>query len=360
MLVSRFSKIKLPGVIKIIMKALILAGGAGTRLYPLTINTPKPIVPIVNQPFLFRQIQSLKNAGIKDIILSTNYKPSVIEKTLGDGSSYGVNLRYLVEPLPMGTAGAYKFAESYLTTTTIVLNGDILTDLDLRTVLEQHKKYLAITTIVLAEVENPSAFGLVESSKDNKILRFLEKPKSDEIYAISTKTINAGIYIMEPQVLDYIPAGKNYSFEYHLFPDMLERSLNLRAFVLKNSYWLDIGTPEHYLQAHHDLLIGKVKNFQRESNPVLQISNSAEIDEYSCIANGCIIKSKAKIINSVIGKNVVIEENSIVQDSVIWSGTKIDSSAKVLNSIIGYNCYIGKNVVVKKNSVLGDKTIFDP
>lgn len=341
------------------MQALILAGGYGTRLRPLTINIPKSIVPIGNQPFLFRQIQLLKSAGVTDIILSTGYQPLAIEKALGDGSNYGVNLRYLVEPFPMGTAGAYKFAESFLTTTTLVLNGDILTDIDLLTVLKQHKKHLAAITVVLVEVENPSAYGLVETGKDYKILRFLEKPKPDEIHQINHKTVNAGIYIIEPSVLDYIPANENYSFEYQLFPDLLKRNTNFRGFIAKDNYWLDIGTPERYLQAHHDLLMGKIKNFQVESNSFLQIPDSAEIDEYSCIANYCIIKPGAKIINSVIGKDVIIEENSVVQNSVIWSGTKVDSYAKVLNSIVGNDCHIGRNAIVNKNSVLGDKTIVD-
>src|SRR5438046_3148030 len=144
------------------MQALILAGGQGTRLRPLTINIPKPIVPVGNQPFLLRQIQSLKAAGVTDITLSTGYQPLAIKKALGDGSRYGVHLRYLVEPAPMGTAGAYKFAERFLKTSTVVLNGDILTDIDLRTVTEQHERYSAAATIVLTRVENPSAYGVVE------------------------------------------------------------------------------------------------------------------------------------------------------------------------------------------------------
>jgi NDP-sugar pyrophosphorylase family protein len=183
------------------MQALILAGGQGTRLRPLTINIPKPNVPIGNQPFLLRQIQSLKSAGITDITLSTGYQPSAIEKALGDGSEFGVNLRYLVEPVAMGTAGAYKFAERFLETTTVVLNGDILTDIDLRGVIERHKKHNAAATIVLTEVENPSVYGVVEIDEDQRVLRFLEKPKPDDISNININTINAGIYILEPQIL---------------------------------------------------------------------------------------------------------------------------------------------------------------
>ncbi len=181
------------------MQALILAGGQGTRLRPLTVNTPKPIVPIGNQPFLLRQIESLKAADVSDITLSLNYQPSAIQQVLGDGSQFGVKLRYLIEPAPMGTAGAYKFADEYLKTATIVLNGDILTDLDLQTVVEQHQNASATATIVLTRVDNPAAYGLVEIAADNQVLRFLEKPNSAEIADLKIDTINAGIYILEPE-----------------------------------------------------------------------------------------------------------------------------------------------------------------
>lgn len=339
------------------MQALILAGGQGTRLRPLTNNTPKPIVPIGNQPFLLRQIQLLKSAGVTDITLSTGYQPSAIEEALGDGSDYGVQLRYLVEPLPMGTAGAYKFAEKFLKLTTVVLNGDILTDIDLQTVAEQHKEYAATATIVLTRVENPSVYGVVEVGEDNKVLRFLEKPKPDEIRGTNIDTINAGIYILEPRVLNYIPGGENYSFEYQLFPDLLERKEKFYAFLSSDNYWLDIGTPERYLQAHYDLLSGRIKNFQVDKDRNFQMSADAGIDDKSCIADECVIKSGARIINSVLGKDVIIAENTTVQNSVIWSGTKISSETRVSDSIIGRDCNIGKNVRVGSGSVLADKTI---
>src|SRR6266852_1058390 len=197
------------------MQALILAGGKGTRLRPLTVYTPKPIVPICNRPFLLYQIDTLRRAGVTDITLSLSYQPEKIEQQLGDGSKFGVKLKYTVEPQPMGTAGAYKFAEDLIREPTVVFNGDILTDLDLKTVIRQHKDRNAIATIVLAPVDNPSSYGLVETAEDGRVLRFLEKPKADEI---TVNTINAGTYVLEPQILDLIPAGQNHSFEYGLFP----------------------------------------------------------------------------------------------------------------------------------------------
>ena len=162
----------------------------------------------------------------------------------------------------MGTAGAYKFAEEFLQTSTIVLNGDILTDIDLKEVCRFHEKHSATATIVLTPVENPAAYGLVEVGADDRVLRFLEKPKPEEISRLKINTINAGIYVLEPKVLSYIPKNENYSFEYQLFPALLEKAENFRAFIAEDNYWLDIGTPQRYLQAHYDLLNGRIKNLR--------------------------------------------------------------------------------------------------
>ncbi|MGI8542970.1 MAG: sugar phosphate nucleotidyltransferase [Aridibacter sp.] len=339
------------------MQAVILAGGFGTRLRPLTLNTPKPIVPIGNQPFLLRQINALKKAGSNEIILSLNYQPTAIKEVLGDGSNFGVNLKYVVEPAPMGTAGAYKFTGKHLHTTTIVLNGDILTDIDLQTVIENHEKNEAIATIVLTRVENPSAYGLVETGENGRILRFLEKPKPEEIKKLNINTINAGIYILEPEVLELIPEDEKYSFENQLFPKLLERKGKFYSYTAEDDYWIDIGTHRRYLQAHYDLLSGKIKNFKINRNNNYQSSASAEIDDKSCLANGCRIGSDVKIINSVLGENVIVEDGAVIRNSIIWKGTKIGSQAKISGSIIGLDCSIGKNVSVADSSVLGDKTI---
>ncbi|MEK7725295.1 MAG: NDP-sugar synthase [Acidobacteriota bacterium] len=339
------------------MQALILAGGEGTRLRPLTLNTPKPIVPIANQPFLLRQIDLLKKVGITDIILSLNYQPSAIEKVLGDGSEFGVDLRYLIEPAPLGTAGAYKFAEEFLDTATIVLNGDILTDIDLQYVVDQHRKLNSIATIVLTPVENPAAYGLVELGNNFEVLRFVEKPKAEEIATLNLNTINAGIYIFEPNILNLIPKDEKYSFEYQLFPDLLKRKEAFHGFVADDIYWLDIGTPERYLQAHDDLMSGKIRDFEVEKFENLEIDENAEVDDKSVIGEGCQIKSGAKIINSVLGENVIIEEDCSISNSVIWDETIVENQTVILHSVIGKNSRIGKNVCLSKNSILGDNTI---
>jgi mannose-1-phosphate guanylyltransferase len=338
------------------MQALILAGGKGTRLRPLTVYTPKPIVPFLNRPFLLYQIEILRRARIEDITLSLSYQPNKIEDIMGDGSDFGVNLRFITEPSPMGTGGAYKYAAENIRETTVVFNGDILTDLDISKVVEFHRAKKATATIVLAPVENPSAYGLVETDANGRVLRFLEKPKPEQLSNLTTNNINAGIYILEPEVLDLIPAGENHSFEYNVFPDLLAQNRAFYAYVLGENYWRDIGNPESYLQGHHDFLNGQIKGFEVENSVKSDISHTAIVDKNSFIEDDCIVKSNARIFNSVIGKGVLIEERALIENSVIWSHTRVSSGAEIRGAVIGRSCHIGKNAVVTEGAVLGDKT----
>ncbi|HVF54751.1 MAG TPA: NDP-sugar synthase [Pyrinomonadaceae bacterium] len=336
------------------MQALILAGGKGTRLRPLTVYTPKPVVPICNRPFLLYQIDTLRRAGITDITLSLSYQPLKIEQQLGDGSDYGVRIKYTVEPQPMGTAGAYKFAEDFIREPTVVFNGDILTDLDLKTVIRQHDAHKAAATIVLAPVENPSAYGLVETDVEGRVERFLEKPKADEI---RVNTINAGTYVLDPRVLEFIPAGENYSFEYGLFPDLLRRGESFYSHVPKSAYWIDIGTPARYLQVHQDLLAGRVGGIDlSRRRGDFDAATAAEIDELSMVADGCTIKPGAQIINSVLGEGCYIEEKARVENSVVWAHTRVGSGAQLSGAIVGRGCHVGRSAQIGAGAVLGDKT----
>jgi NDP-sugar pyrophosphorylase family protein len=336
------------------MQALILAGGKGTRLRPLTVYTPKPIVPICNRPFLLYQIDTLRRAGITDITLSLSYQPQKIEQQLGDGSEFGVHLRYMTEPQPMGTAGAYKYAEGLIREPTVVFNGDILTDLDLKAVIREHDERKATATIVLTPVENPSAYGLVETESDGRVLRFLEKPKAEEI---TVNTINAGTYVLNPNVLDYIPDGENHSFEYGLFPTLLERGENFYAHIPQRTYWMDIGTPERYLQVHDDLLNNRVARIHiKKRQGDFDAATIAEIDDISIIGDDCTIKPGAKIVNSVLGQGCFVEEKAQVTDSVVWPHTRIGTGAVVQGAIVGRGCHIGRAAIVGKGTVLGDKT----
>ena len=332
------------------------AGGKGTRLRPLTVYTPKPIVPVVNRPFLLYQIEILRRCGISDITLSLSYQPDKIQHVLGNGSDYGVNLRYITEPSPMGTGGAYKFASDSLRETTVVFNGDILTDLEIGKVIDFHNSKKAAATLSLFPVDDPTRYGLAEVDKDQRIKRFLEKPTAEELAASGVNTINAGIYVLEPSILELIAADENRSFEYDVFPEILRRELPFFGYVMESDYWLDIGTPASYLKAHHDFLSGKIAGFEIERSDDSDVATRAEIDRSSVIGEGCSIKPGARIINSVIGAGVTIEEKAVVENSVIWSHTRVASFAEVRNAIVGRSCHIGRNAMVGDGTVLGDKT----
>lgn len=338
------------------MQAVILAGGRGTRLRPLTVHTPKPVVPVLNKPFLFYQIEILRRAGIDNITLSLSYQPNKIEQSLGDGAALGVKLRYITEPFPMGTGGAYKFAAADIKETTVVFNGDILTDLDITKVIELHRAKNSAATLTLFPVENPQAYGLVETEPDGKIRRFLEKPDPNEFETLPTNNINAGIYILEPEILEIIPQGENYSFEYNVFPDILKQRKPFYAYVMQNNYWRDIGTPQSYLDAHEDFLSGKIKNFEIEKNEQIKTDATANIDTKSILGNDCEVGANARIIGSVLGANVRVGENAVVENSVIWENTEISSHAQIRRAVVGRNCKIEKNAVISDGTLLGDET----
>ena len=338
------------------MQALILAGGKGTRLRPLTVYTPKPIVPVVNRPFLLYQLDVLRKAGITDITLSLSYQPDKIQQILGNGAEYGVTLRYITEPSPMGTGGAYKFASDSLAETCVVFNGDILTNLTVAKLVEFHRAKGSVATIALVKVDDPTRYGLVQVGNDGRVKHFVEKPKADEVDTLNINTINAGVYILEPSILDLIAKDTNRSFEYDVFPDILARELPFFGYVMQDEYWQDIGTPTNYLAAHHDFLNGKISGFELEKSTASDVATRSDIDKLSFIGDGCVIKPGVRIVNSVIGAGVHVEEKALIENSVIWSHTRVSSSAEIRNAIIGRSCHIGRNAIVGPGSVLGDKT----
>jgi mannose-1-phosphate guanylyltransferase len=336
------------------MQALILAGGKGTRLRPLTVYTPKPVVPVCNRPFLLYQLDTLRRAGVTDVTLSLSYQPHKIEEQLGDGSDFGVKISYTFEPQPLGTAGAYKFAEDLIREPTVVFNGDIVTDLDLRAAIREHNERGAIATLVLAPVENPSVYGVVETGGDGRVRSFSEKPRADEV---SVNTINAGTYILDPSVLDLIPAGESRSFEYDIFPDLLRRGERFCAHVPTGAYWIDIGTPARYLQVHHDILAGRVRGIHlKQRRGDFELATHAELDDLSLVADDCTIKPGAQILNSVLGEGVHVEEKARIEGSVIWPHTRVGAGAHVSNAVVGRGCHIGRSALVGAGAVLGDKT----
>ncbi len=337
------------------MQALILAGGKGTRLRPLTMHTPKPIVPIANQPFLLYQLELLKRADVRDVILSLSYQPHKIEEKLGDGSDYNVRISYAVEASPLGTAGAYKNAAGLITETTVVFNGDVLTDIDMNEVIRFHRERQAAATIVLTPVPNPTAYGLVETDKkDGRVRRFLEKPKPEEV---TCDTINAGIYILEPRVLDYVPEGEPFMFEYGVFPQLLEREEPFFAYVW-GGYWRDIGTVSSYLAANLDVIAGRVNLLAPlASERGEKFDATAEIEPPSVVDPSCTLKAGVQIINSVVSRNCYVEERARIENSVVRGGTRIGAGSTVQGAVLGKGCHIGRSVELGSGTVLGDKSV---
>jgi NDP-sugar pyrophosphorylase family protein len=236
-----------------------------------------------------------------------------------------------------------------------VFNGDILTAVDLEEVVALHKERHAVATLVLTPVENPSAYGLVETDSEGWVRRFVEKPGPDEI---TCNTINAGIYVLEPSVLQYMPKGEPYSFERGLFPTLLERSERVLSFVL-DRYWIDIGTPQKYLEVHSDIL-GQRFVSPRVPKSVLDRNSlppGTFVDDKSIIDTDVTIRSGVRIENSVIGRNCRIDENAHIIDSVIWSGNTVDADARIEGSVIGKGCYIGRAASLRPGIILGDKTV---
>ena len=345
------------------MKAILLAGGKGTRLRPLTIHTPKPIVPIFDRAFLHYQIDLLKQVPeIDEVILSLNYQPRRIEEIFGDGAGTGVRLRYVVEPAPLGTGGAIRFAAQGVTDTLVVFNGDVMTSVDVNRVIALHRERRAKATIVLTPVDNPSAYGLVETAEDGAVKRFLEKPGADEV---TCNTINAGIYVLEPDSFDRIPKDVAYSIERAYFPSLVERREAFYAYI-DRGYWIDIGTPEKYGQVHRDMFDGRFAGgmFTTADRHTPIVAADARIEEGARLEAPCFVDAGAQIKAgavigpySVIGRGVVVEEEARVESSIIWPNSRIGQHARVAGAIVARNCHVGRNAVVAGAPVLGDKTV---
>ena len=344
------------------MKAILLAGGKGTRLRPLTIHTPKPIVPIFGRPFLQYQIDLLRQVPeIDEVILSLNYQPRRIEEVFGAGEALGVKLSYVVEPVPLGTAGAVRYANKSLDEPVVVFNGDILTEVDLAAVLRLHRERHAKATIVLTPVENPTAYGLVETDADSNVRRFLEKPKPEEI---TCDTINAGIYVLEPDTFDRIPKDTAWSIERSFFPSLVERHETFVAYIYRG-YWIDIGTPEKYVQVHRDIMDRRfVAAPYHRGEPGTWVSPDARVEEGAIlqapcfIDEGTIVKAGARVgPYAVVGRQCQIEEDARVESSILWSSSRIGRDASVRDSILGRHCHVGRNAALDNRVVLGDKSV---
>jgi mannose-1-phosphate guanylyltransferase len=320
------------------MQAIVLVGGKGTRLRPLTYATPKPMVPILGVPFLARTLEKLRNAGVRDVILPAGYMPQAIVDYFGDGSQLGMSLRYVIEDEPLGTAGALKNVQRYIDGPFLVLNGDILTSLDLDVMISEHKRRGGIGLLHLITVDDPSAFGAVVHDTDGLVSEFVEKPPKE---SAPSNEVNAGTYLFEPQVLDMIPAGRNVSIEQETFPKIIA-SDHLYEYTT-DDYWMDLGSPEHYLTAHADILARRMplaevpEAVNVYADPTAKIDRSAELGPNVVVGAGSTIGPRAKVRNSVLWDNVTIEEDVHVEGAILASGAVIGANAHVDDdSVVGH------------------------
>jgi len=337
------------------MQALILAGGEGTRLRPLTSTVPKPVVPLVDRPFVAFMLDWLRGHGVDDVIMSCGFLASGVRNVLGDGSAYGVRLRYVEEPQPLGTGGALKFAEPLLDERFLMLNGDVLTDLDVTAQLALHDARGARATVALTPVEDPSAYGLVRTLADGAVTGFVEKPAPDQI---DTRNISAGIYVLERSVLELLEPERPASIERDVFPRLVGDGLY--AYV-GEGYWLDIGTPERYLEGTFDILEGNVATpvAERLGDGYVCVEpgseNAGRVIPAALVEHDCRIGRGARIGGRVVLETgVTVGADTTIERAVVLRGTTIGANCTLRGCIVAGGVRIGDNTHVEGLAVLGE------
>ena len=342
------------------MKAVVLVGGEGTRLRPLTLSFPKQMLPVVEQPMIERVLGHLARYGIDQAVLSLGYLPDAFMKAYPDGVAAGVRLSYAVEPTPLDTAGAIRYAALHtgMDDTFVVVNGDVLTDMDLGALLAFHRARRAQGSISLHPVGDPSSFGVVPTDHGGRVRAFVEKPPRGEA---PTNLINAGTYVLEPSVLDRIPDGRRVSIERETFPSMVvDGSLYALA---DEAYWLDTGTPETYLRAHWDLLEGRRQGppapGATDAGDALWVIGAPEIEAGAqvcgpaLVGDGALVRRGAVVEGAVVGHDCIIESGARVVRSVLLPGAIVESGATVAGSIVGPGARVGARSDVRPLSVIG-------
>ena len=332
------------------MQAVILVGGEGTRLRPLTAMVPKPVVSLVDRPMMIYMLEWLRGHGIDDVIMSCGFKATKVREVLGDGSQLGIRLRFLEEPDPRGTAGALKFAEELLDHRFLMLNGDVLTDIDLTTQIAQHERTGATGTLALVPVLDPSSYGLVSLAGDGAVEQFLEKPAADTVR--QTNLISAGAYVLERSVLELIAPGRNVSIEREVWPLLVDHGLY--GYVDDDAYWIDVGTPDRYLQATFDILEGNVRTCMAEKlgDDFLAVDPSAQVDGRA-------------VPPAVVGAGARIAEDREAADvralgdprAVVLAGAQIGEGCVLRSCIVGPGARVGDRTHVIGGAMLGDGAV---
>ncbi len=342
------------------MKAVIMAGGKGTRLRPLTSNQPKPMIPIVNTPCMEHIVRLLKSYGFEDILVTLEFMPEVIREYFGDGSRWGVRMDYSVEEEPLGTAGSVKYVEDRLNERFVVVSGDALTDVDLEKAVAFHEERRAEVTLVLKKVDDPSEFGIVVVDDDGRVSEFLEKPDEDEVFSY---TANTGIYVVEPGVLRDIPEGQEYDWSEDQFPKMLEEGRPAYGYVMEG-YWEDIGNIEQYMSAQRDVLDGKVRGVDPPGEEVskgVYVGRGVEADEER-LERPVVLGDNVRVVSgaqvgpySVVASNVSIDAGASVKESTVAEGASIGQGAGLDGALVGRSCTVGSYSRLLEGSALGDE-----
>jgi mannose-1-phosphate guanylyltransferase/phosphomannomutase len=349
------------------MIAIVMAGGFGTRMRPLTCNVPKPMLPIANRPVVEHGLRLLKRHGFDDIRMLLYYQPQVIREFFGDGTSLGLNLTYVTTETDLGTAGAVRFAQKGLDEPVLVISGDVLTDFDLTRVLEFHRERGSKATLVLARVTNPLAYGIVITEPDGRIVRFLEKPSWGEVFS---DTVNTGIYVLEPEALERVPAEREFDFSRDLFPALMECGVPLYG-CIATGYWRDIGNLSEYRQAQVDILRGEVdvevqgQKVGRIGKDVwvgegTRVDPSAKLRGAVVLGKRCRIGAGAQLANSIIGDDSVVEDGAGVADSVLWDHVTVGAEAELKEDVVASHCTIGRKAFLAEGVVVADHCQIGP
>lgn len=348
------------------MKAVVMAGGEGTRLRPLTSNRPKPLVPILNKPCMQHTIELLKRHGITEIVVTLYYLADEIEGYFGDGSELGVKLIYTVEDTPLGTAGSVKKAEEFLKDEAfMIVSGDSLTDIDVEKAVAYHKEKGSVATLVLKNVDNPLEFGVVITDDDGRVRRFLEKPSWGEVFS---DTVNTGMYILEPSIFDYMEKDTSYDWSQDIFPRLLQDEKPLFGYVM-SEYWTDVGSLQQYRQSQYEMLQGKTTlplEGRREGGDIwigegTEIDPSAQLIGPIIVGKNCRIKAGAHIgPETVIGDNCLIEEHAVLQRAIVWDSNYIGANTNLTGCTICFRNTIKNDVIVQEGAVVGDRCHIEP
>jgi mannose-1-phosphate guanylyltransferase / phosphomannomutase len=345
------------------MKAVIMAGGFGTRIQPLTSSIPKPMIPLFNRPIMLHIVELLKKHDITDLVMLLYHQPFVIKNFFRDGADFGVKITYVTPLQDMGTAGAVKAAEKYLDERFLVISGDLLTDFNLKKIIDFHVDNKARATITLTSVKDPLQFGVVITDKEKRITQFLEKPGWGEVIS---DTINTGIYVLEPEILAAIPDGENFDFSQDLFPAMLKGKDALFGFPAKG-YWRDIGNTDSYREAYHDIFRGKInlkidEPKQDFLGKDLRIGTDVTLEHPTGLEGTVVIGDNTQILgdvrikDSVIGRNCTIEAGVKLNRCVLWDNSYVKKGARISDSVVCSNVRVGQGAVLEEGVIVADET----